>query len=78
MPMIKLFKAKNSTPETWGRQRGTGGRPCFPWVFIYDTDKVEGSLMVLFFNLVFSVAPSSLEIFLPTPLPREARVHDSQ
>jgi len=26
-----------------------------PWIFIYDTDKVEGGLMLLFFGLVFSV-----------------------
>jgi len=34
---------------------GRGGRegPCPPWIFIHDTDKVEGGLMVLFFNLVF-------------------------
>jgi len=35
-----------------------------------DIDKAEGGLMVLFFGLVFSVAPSPLEIFLPTPLVR--------
>jgi len=29
-----------------------GGLP--PWIFIYDTDKVEGGLMVLFLGLVFS------------------------
>jgi len=34
---------------------------------MHDTDKVEGSLMVLFFGLVFFVA-SPLKIFLPTPL----------
>jgi len=28
-----------------------------PWIFIHDTDKVEGDLMVLFFGLVFSVSP---------------------
>jgi len=28
-----------------------------PWIFIHDTDIVEGGLMVLFFGLVFSVAP---------------------
>jgi len=38
-------------------------------IFIHGTDKVEGALMVLFFGLVFSVAPP-LEIFLPTPLIR--------
>jgi len=46
---------------------GSGG-PRPPWIFIHATDEVEGSLMGLFFGLVFSVGPS-LEIFLPTPLP---------
>jgi len=37
---------------------------------MHDTDKVEESLMVLFFGLVFSIAlpPHSLKIFLSTPL----------
>jgi len=36
-------------------RKGQGG--CAPpWIFIHNTDKVEGSLMVLFFGLVFSVA----------------------
>jgi len=37
------------------RQRMAGG-PWSPWIFIHDTDKVEG-LIVLFFGFVFSVAP---------------------
>jgi len=37
------------------------------WIFIHDTDKAEGGLIVLFFDLVFSVA-LLLKIFLPTPL----------
>jgi len=28
-----------------------------PWIFIYGTDKVERDLTVLFFGLVFTVAP---------------------
>jgi len=43
------------------RQRGT------PWIFVHDTDKAEGGLMVLFFGLVFYRRPL-LEIFLPMPL----------
>jgi len=40
-----------------------------PWIFRHDTDKVEGGLMVLYFGLIFSVAPLPLEIFfLPTAL----------
>jgi len=35
---------------------GSGG-PWPPWVFIHDTDKVDGGFMVLFFGLVFSIAP---------------------
>jgi len=27
-----------------------------PWIFVHDTDKVEGGLMVLFFGLVLPVA----------------------
>jgi len=34
-----------------------------PWIFIYDTDKVEGGLMVLFFGLDFSVAPPPVKFF---------------
>jgi len=47
---------------------GIGARqsPPPPWIFKHGTDKVEGSLMVLFFGLVLSVSP--LEIFLLTPL----------
>jgi len=37
------------------------------WIFIHDTDKVEGGLMVLIFGLVFSVGPPG-NFFLPTPL----------
>jgi len=33
------------------------------WVFIHDTDKVKGGLMVLFFSLVFSVGPLSWKFF---------------
>jgi len=29
------------------------GEPYPYWIFIHDTDKAEGSLMVLFFALVF-------------------------
>jgi len=28
-----------------------------PWIFILDTDKAEGSLMVLFFSLVYFCWP---------------------
>jgi len=53
--------------RTWRRQRGAGG-PWLPhpWIFMHDTDKVEGGLMMLFFGLVFLLAPQ--KIFLPTPL----------
>jgi len=33
------------------------GSSAFPWIFIHDTDKVEGGLMVLFFDLVFLLPP---------------------
>jgi len=49
-----------------GRQGDSVSLP--PLIFILGTDKVEEGLTVLFFGLVFSVAPS-LEIFLSTPLP---------
>jgi len=45
------------------RQEGS----CPPWIFMHDTDKVEGGLMVRFFGLVFSVG-TPLEIFLSTSL----------
>jgi len=43
------------------------GGPRPPWIFKHNTDEVEGGLMVLFFGLVFSVAPS-WKFFLPTTL----------
>jgi len=47
---------------------GIGGQ-WHPYIFIRNTDKEEGALMVLFFGLVFFFgAPSLLKIFLPTPL----------
>jgi len=50
--------------KAWAQRRG----PCPPpWIFIHDTDKVKGSLIVLFFGLAFSVA-IRLEILLPMPL----------
>jgi len=33
------------------RQRGARGRAP-PWIFIHDTDKVEGGFIMLFFGLV--------------------------
>jgi len=38
-----------------------------PRIFIHDTDKVEGGLVVLFFALFFPLAPLP-EMFLPTLL----------
>jgi len=37
--------------------RGRGGRAS-PWIFIHGTDKVEGGLIMLFFDLIFDVGPS--------------------
>jgi len=42
--------------ETMGVEKGGRGAVA-PWVFINDTDKVEGGLMVLLFGLVFPLAP---------------------
>jgi len=36
----------------------TAGGMSPSWIFMHDTDKVEGGLIVLFFSLVFSVGPS--------------------
>jgi len=37
---------------------GSGVRGSWPpWIFIHDTDKVEGGLMILFFGLDVSFAP---------------------
>jgi len=47
---------------------GGRARAPSPLSFILDTDEAEGGLMVLFFGFVFSVAPLSLEIFLPKSL----------
>jgi len=50
------FKANLIVHKHGRRQRGQGG--CDPlWIFLYNTDKAEGGLMVLFFGLVFPVAP---------------------
>jgi len=35
-----------------------GQEGVLPWIFIHDTDKVDGGLIALFFHLVFSVGPS--------------------
>jgi len=50
-----------------GKGGGAGRAVATPWNFIYNTDKAEGGLMVLFFGLVFSVGIPP-EIFRPTPL----------
>jgi len=47
--------------------RRQGGGPCPPVDFIHVTNIIDRGLTVLFFCL-FSVFPSPLEIFLPTPL----------
>jgi len=46
------------------------------WIFIHDTDKAEGGLMVLFFDLVFFRC-LPLKIFLPTPLSSNKTFYDS-
>jgi len=38
-------------------RRGREAPRFFLWIFMHDTDKVEGSLMVLFFGLVFALPP---------------------
>jgi len=55
--------------KTWA---SAAGAVLLPWIFIHNTDKVEGSLMALFFGLVFffQFTPLPLEIFLPMPLIR--------
>jgi len=52
------------------RQRGAGRGA--PWIFIHNTDKAEGGLMVLFLVLFFHCCP--LEIFLLTPLEARSQV----
>jgi len=48
---------------------GSGGQEPPPWIFIHDTDKVEGSLIVLFFGLVFfRCTPPPLENFFAEAL----------
>jgi len=49
---------------------GEGGRagvPCSVWIFIHYTNKVEGSLIVLFFGLVYIRCPLSWKIFCRRP-----------
>jgi len=69
---MKRFCVKPSFLDHGRRQRGAAARP--PWIFKYDTNKVEVGLIVLFFGLVFSVGPP-LEIFLPTPLYLTAKIN---
>jgi len=47
------------------RQRGQEGG-VFSWIFIHDTDKIEGGLGAIFRSCFFRWPP--LEIFLPTSL----------
>jgi len=54
-------------PSPWALAAGTWP----PWIFIHDTDKVEGDLMVLFFCLDFSIPPLNCWKFFcrrPQPL----------
>jgi len=59
----KLFKKltsdwlKKSRSSKHGRRSGEQRGFAPPWIFINDTDKIQGGLMVLFFGLVFSVSP---------------------
>jgi len=47
---------------------GSGeGRAPSPWIFIHDTDKVEGSLMVLFFDIFSVASPPTWKIFCRRP-----------
>jgi len=41
------------------------GKAVTPWIFIHDTDNVEGDVMIYFSVLFFSVAP--LEFFYRRP-----------
>jgi len=50
-----------------GFGRGEQGDRAPPWIFINDTDKVEKSLMVLLFGLIFFRSPPPLPP--PTLLP---------
>jgi len=55
---IHIFSMKNFAKQyIHGRQhRGTRPEAVAPTcIFIHETDKVEGSLMVLFFGLILSV-----------------------
>jgi len=38
-----------------------------PWIFMHDTDKVEGGFMVLFFGVIFTVAPPPWKFFYRRP-----------
>jgi len=61
---ITLFlKVQRAWASEAGAERGRA-----LWIFTHGADKAERSLMVLLFGLVFFRCPSSLEIFLPTPL----------
>jgi len=66
-PGARAFTCPLATPLPMGVGRGDKGA-VDPWIFIHDTDNVEGALMVLFFGLVFFHCPIPLEIFLLTPL----------
>jgi len=72
---VKLTKRKTKTYTLFNQhgRRQQGGMAPLDWIFIHDTDKVKGSLMVLFFGLIFfSLLP--IGNFLPTPLSSSAEV----
>jgi len=61
----KTLNLKVSFSHDLGRRQQGSGEGCAPppWIFIHDTDKVEGGLMVLFFGLVFFRCPLPWKIF---------------
>jgi len=70
-PHGSTYHLERKANYSWAPAGGRGGAGGIvpPWIFVHDTDKVEGGLMVLFFSRFYSVnPPSPPEIFLPTPL----------
>jgi len=60
---LYLFSGYTVSKWPWTSARsasGHGRQPWSPWIFIHDTDKLEGGLMVLF-----------LVLFFPLPFPPE-------
>jgi len=65
-----IINKERITPQTWVDRESR--RVWLPWIFIHDTNKVEGGLLVLLFDLYFSIAfPPPWKFFCLRPWPQK-------